>query len=153
MVAGAAGTAVPPSASVLLHGEWSSAAKLCGLGRPPPALLAGLILLAALALPPGWRALRAGRAACSDGVATPARVLVARRLGAWRLADVLSAALLVEVLLLPAVGEPLMASQLGGALRRFAGIEGIEWHASWGPGAWMLLAAALADAAGRLVTS
>ena len=71
---------------------------------------------------------------------------------AWRLADVLALALLAEVALLPTIGRPLMASKLGETLRRFGGVERIEWSAQWGSASWMLLAAAVCDFAGRLVT-
>ena len=39
------------------------------------------------------------------------------------------------------------------ALRRFAGVVSIEWRAEWQLGAWMLLAAAVSDAAGRLLAA
>ena len=71
---------------------------------------------------------------------------------AWRLADVLTVALLAEVALLPTIGRLLMASKLGETLRQFGGIERIEWSARWGSASWMLLVAAVCDAAGRLVT-
>ena len=73
-------------------------------------------------------------------------------MGAWRLAEVLSAALLAEVALLPSIGPPLMASDLGAALHRFAGVEAIDWRAEWDIGAWLMLSAAACDAAGRLLT-
>lgn len=148
IVVGAMGTGVPSDAPVRVHGAWMHAANLCGLTRPPPSLLAATALLLALVLPPAWRMLRAltvarGAADFRGG---------GERLAAWHLADVLVAALLSEIALLPAVGQPLINSQMGGALRRFADVSAIEWTATWGQGAWMLLAAALCDAAGRLVT-
>ena len=98
-----------------------------------------LLLLALLVGPPASRALSAWR---DDG---PTRG------SAWRLADVLVAALLAEVALLPNLCEPIVTSELGQALRTFAGIESIEWQISWGVGAWLLLASAICDGVGRLV--
>ena len=149
VVAAAAGTPLGEDASVLLHGEWLSASSFCGLARPPPALLSAGVLLLLLVAPPAWRAAGAARAALRPvgAIARPVG-----RLGAWRLAEVLSAALLAEVALLPSIGPPLMASDLGAALHRFAGVEAIDWRAEWDIGAWLMLSAAACDAAGRLLT-
>ena len=170
--AGAIGTPIPPETMVLLHGQWISAGELCSLAAPTPAYLVALLLLCLLAGPPVWRALRAARGLGSymraiDGV-TPAgsamrdsgsnrprsvrssAAVAAVSSGAWRLADVLSAALLCEVLLLRSVGKTFATSAAGEALRQFAGV-GLEWHATWGAGAWLLLAAAVSDLLGRLI--
>ena len=54
--------------------------------------------------------------------------------------------------MLPAIGPHLVqSSELGDALKRFAALERIEWSAQWGVGAWLLLAGALCDLAGRLL--
>ena len=115
------------------------------------------MLLALLAGPPTWRALAAARGLGSymSAIGGEGRAGAAVRLGsrsgvssssfAWRLADVLSAALLCVVWLLRTVGPTLMASEAGKALHRFAGVGRIEWHAAWAPGAWLLLAAAACD--------
>ena len=152
-VAGAAGTEVAADAPVLVHGEWQNASSVCGLTRPPPALIVSLALLISLVLPLAWRTIRAFRAArgAADSSWSDFRG-GGQRLAAWRLADVITAALLAEIILLPAIGRPLINSQMGDALRRFGGITAVEWSASWGVGAWMLLAATLCDGAGRLVT-
>ena len=166
---GAIGTPMPPDTMVLLHGNWVGASELCSLAVPTPAYLVALLLLGLLAGPPVWRALKAARglgsymraiegqapagSAVRDGSQRRVRssaAVAAVSSGAWRLADVLSAALLCIVLLMRSVGHTFASSAAGEALRQFAGV-GLEWRATWGDGAWLLLAAAVSDLLGRLL--
>ena len=53
-----------------------------------------------------------------------------------------------QVIAIPMLGPRLMDSDLGQALHRFVRIASIEWDATWGVGAWMVLAAAVCDTIG-----
>ena len=134
---GAIGTPLAPATPIVLHGGLSSAAELCGLMQPPAQVVAPLLLLLLVGAP-AWRAIAAAS-------------LEGHTSGAWRLADVVAAALLVHVVLLSALGPRLMHSNLGRTLHTFARVERVECGVAWGGGAWMLLASAACDAAGRLL--
>jgi hypothetical protein len=141
----ATGTPIEAGVPVLLHGVWLNAGSLCGLIRPPPAQLVCWLVLALLVGPPTWRAVAATRdpersSAVRDRIAS-----------AWRFADVVAGALLIELLLLPNVSEALAGSDVGNMLRRFASVQSLSWRVSWGAGAWLIFAAALCDVAGRMV--
>ena len=69
--------------------------------------------------------------------------------GAWHVADVLVVALLGCVLVMPTLGTRLMSTELGHALHHFTRLERVVWSATWGAGAWALLASALCDLVGR----
>ena len=61
---------------------------------------------------------------------------------AWRLLDVTAATLLIAVPLLPYLGDLVMLSPLGDALRQLASVDSLQLHASCCVGLWLLAAAA-----------
>ena len=127
----AAGSLQPAGAVVIVDGVWRDAAQLCLVSRPPPLLL-GPPLLCLLVAPSLLAAL--GACGCSR--------LAGPDAAAWRLLDVTAATLLIAVPLLPYLGDLVMLSPLGDALRQLASVDSLQLHASCCVGLWLLAAAA-----------